>query len=132
MKLTDEQIAELAPDWSTHYYIDYLREVICFFNQYISEVKRFNGSVSVKLGVNPDGIEEGDKQIPRKAFDISEHEFSDTAKDCGVEFRVPVWVYPDVEINVKDTNGGDNTALLMKEHAIAIAKHFKLTAEDLK
>lgn len=65
-------------------------------------------------------------------FDISEYEFSDEAKDCGVEFRVPAWVYPDIEINVKDTNGGDNTGLLMKEHAIALAKHFKLTAEDLR
>lgn len=112
-KLTDEQIAELAPDWATHY--GYACGDLVFVD---SKACKINKSVA--------------KPIPRKKFDISEYEFSDAANDSGVEFRCSLWTYPDIEINVKDVNGGDNTAVLMKEHAIALAKHFKLTADDLK
>lgn len=131
MKLTDEQIAELAPDWATHYY--YHLRYIAFaseklFCKYDLDIGVFSKQSNMVCKIS----DLGGIEIKRKPFDISEYEFSDTAKDCGVEFRVPAWVYPDIEINVKDINGGDNTAVLMKEHAIAIAKHFKLTAEDLK
>ena len=65
-------------------------------------------------------------------FDITQHEWSDEVKDCGITFNTPVWVMPDIEISIKDVCGGDNTGVLLREHAIAIAKHFGLTYEDLK
>lgn len=127
MKLTDEQIAELAPDWATHY-SEKLTGIIYQSSKY------WQGYTESGYGdkLHHTGVSQYAKPIQRKKFDISEYEFSDEAKDCGVEFRVPAWAYPDIEINVKDTNGGDNTGLLMKEHAVAIAKHFKLTAKDLR
>jgi len=67
-----------------------------------------------------------------KQFDIAQHEWSDEAKDCRILFNNPSWAGDDLQIEVSDANGNYADALLIKEHAIAIAKHFKLTAEDLK
>lgn len=130
MKLTDEKIAELAPDWATHY--SHNVTTLTFSNTEKAVITDFNGVYQCSEHDNEIGFTEEDKPILGKIFDISVHEFSDAAKDCGVEFRAPAWVYPDVEINVKGVAGGDNTSVLMKEHAIALAKHFKLTADDLK
>lgn len=63
-----------------------------------------------------------------KPFDITQHEWSDEAKDCRILFNNPSWAGDDLQIEVSDANGNYADALLIKEHAIAIAKHFKLTA----
>ena len=131
MKLTDEQIAELAPD-SCDYYCFKGGELF-FHNCLGLDVHNSKGD-----RVSDDALDSGEwkksKPIPRKPepFDITQHEWSDEAKDCGISFRCPLWVMPDIEVNIKDVNGGDNTGVLIREHAIAIAKHFGLTAEDLK
>ena len=67
-----------------------------------------------------------------KQFEITQHEWSDEAKDCRILFNNPSWAGDDLQIEVSDANGNYADALLIKEHAIAIAKHFKLTAEELK
>ena len=135
MKLTDEQIAELAPEWATHYRIancdnSILFESAGFFAYYYTDEKRLGGTHR-QLSI---GINKNSKPIPRKTepFDITQHEWSDEAMDCGINFHAPAWVMPDIEINIKDVNGGDNTAVLLREHAVALAKHFGLTVEDLK
>lgn len=63
--------------------------------------------------------------IPRKPFDISEYEFSDShhltscyIDDCG-------------DLVIELTNDPSNTYLTKKD-VTAIAKHFGVTAEDLK
>ncbi len=67
-----------------------------------------------------------------KTFDITKHEFSDAAKDCHILFNNPKWAGDDLQIEMADSNGTCVDGILIKEHAIAIAKHFNLTGEDLK
>ena len=76
--------------------------------------------------------EESKQKIIGDNFDITKHEFSDVAKDCHILFNNPSWVGSDLQIEIPDVNGSHADAVLIKEHAIAIAKHFKLTADDLK
>jgi len=70
--------------------------------------------------------------LPKEPFDITKHEFSDAAKDCRIMFNSPSWVGDDLQIEIQDVDGGCVDGILIKDHAIAIAKHFKLTTEDLK
>ena len=135
MKLTDEQIAAFAPSWATHYDINEKYKCILFESEHLYTILEWDsGMFTHVLPQRLCGLSESSKPIPRKpkSFDITQHEWSDEAKDCGVSFRAPAWVMPDIEINIKDVNGGDNTAVLLREHAIALAKHFGVTAEDLK
>ena len=131
MKLTDEQIAELAPEWATHYKKVNLVKVLVFESidrfQFYYESGKFS-----RVHVKKCGVCKGSKPLKPKPFDITQHEWSDEAKDCGITFNTPAWVMPDVEISIKDVYGGDNTGVLLREHAIALAKHFGLTVEDLK
>jgi len=121
MNLTDEQIAEIAPSWATHYYyhLDYIAfvsdEVFCKyrFNRF-SEASKMVCSIS-DLG----GIE-----IKRKQFDITEHEFSDIYNDTEK-------VDPSI-LDVKFWLADREDLTLNKKDAIALAKHFKLTEDDLK
>jgi len=62
------------------------------------------------------------KPIPRKEFDISEYEFSDG------DIMVITKASSSIEIRSNNTAG----VHLSRQDSIAIAKHFKLTAEDLK
>lgn len=63
----------------------------------------------------------GAMPIPRKEFDISKHEFSDRLIDASM-------VIGD-EVLIRAFNNG---ITMKKQDAIALAKHFKLTAEDLR
>lgn len=69
--------------------------------------------------------------MSEKEFDITQHEWSDAAKESAINFYTPVWVGGDLQIVIRDayTKLDD---ILQREHAVAIAKHFKLTAEDLE
>ena len=67
-------------------------------------------------------IHEKAKPIQRKKFDISECEFSDEL--C----KLSTWSDELVTFNAGSRCGVCHD----KSHAIALAKHFKLTAEDLK
>lgn len=88
----------------------------------------------IESGDNYFGPFEKREQAERfdQPFEITQHEWSDEAKDCHVLFNNPSWVGNDLQIEIVDQNGNYADAVLIKEHAIAIAKHFKLTVEDLK
>lgn len=121
MKLKDEQIAGLAPDWATHYR----------FNSF--EVMYESTKKWVAIGLNHPYIKRGPysqnskltkcKPIQRKKFDISEHEFSDDKLSLLID---------DADLISINDNCSGSCFDLHKDDAIAIAKHFKLTAEDLK
>lgn len=104
-QLTDEQIAELAPDWATHY--GYACGDLVFVDCKACKIKE---SIT--------------KPIPRKKFDISEYEFSDkyaTYTGCSASM---------VHIDVLNC-GIPNGIFFDKDDVVAMAKHFNLTAEDL-
>ena len=97
-ELTQQEIDD-APEWATQYLID-------------------SGRVEY---YSVDGINSayGAKPIPRKPFDISNHEFDDKfhltschVDDCG-----------DVEISLANS---PTDTYITKQDAIALAKHFKL------
>jgi hypothetical protein len=60
--------------------------------------------------------------VAKKSFDISEHEFSDTEVEC---------VIAAVDKLLLINHFGDNSAMLDKQDAIAIAKALGVTGEDL-
>ena len=122
MKLTDEQIAELAPEWATHYISCDLDKTILFEAvnkwQFLDLESGLWGNVrnaEVK-------ITKGAKPIPRKPepFDITQHEWSDEGVRLSKHNK---------EFIVLST-GRD--LVLDKAVCLALAKHFGLTAEDLK
>lgn len=122
MKLTDEQIAELAPDWATHYY--YHLGYIAFaseklFCKYDLEIEVFSKESKMVCKIS----DLGGIEIKRKPFDISEHEFSDDKLSLLID---------DADLISINDNCSGSCFDLHKDDAIAIAKHFKLTAEDLK
>lgn len=122
-QLTDEQIAELAPDWATHYTIidsDITPSCITFYDGFWHQwfYYKDKNNWSTKLTYNE--IPKSAKPIPRKKFDISEYEFSDEAARFSKRNK---------EFIVLST-GRD--FVLDKGDAIALAKHFNLTAEGLK
>lgn len=121
-QLTDEQIAELAPDWATHF--SYLCGGIVFEN--IENYQIYAEGVfygKKQKSENSDKTPRDLKPIPRKKFDISEHEFSDERIGFSQDEKGLL-----VEVE------GDfyEVAYINKGDAIAIAKHFNLTAGDLK
>lgn len=118
MKLTDEQIAELAPEWATHYrrrgkvlVFESVNKYQFYNNGSFGDVYMFHYGKQKMTG----------KPIPRKKFDISEYEFSDSI----AEFEVEV-----CDTLVLKSHG--SWFSFDKDDAIALAKHFKLTAEDLR
>lgn len=126
--LTDEELA-LAPDWATHYIAFDNGEILFESNTkyclYDSIQKKFHGIVGC-LNVSGESV-----PINRKPFDITQHKWSDEAKDCHIYFYNPSWVGKGLQVVIPDVNGNENDAVLIREHAIAIARHFKLKAEDL-
>jgi len=62
------------------------------------------------------------KRIPRKEFDISDYEFSDG----------DIAVVSKVSHRIKIRSNYSAGVFLSSRDVIALAKHFKLTAENLK
>ena len=124
MKLTDEKIAELAPEWATHYFSNgkvILFESASFLAFYYIEDKVFS-RISSQLA---DGISKNSKPIPRKPkpFDITQHEFS----DAMANLKAMKSERGDVVIRI-----GSSWIFLDKADSIAIAKALGVTCEDLK
>jgi len=130
-ELTEEEL-KLAPDWAYFYGI-FNGEVV-----FMSRGRDDNGDYTFYHKEH--GIYKGrepiymlcDKVIKQKPFDIAKHEWSDVAKDCHILFNAPSWAGGDLQICIADPNGNYADDVLIREHAIAIARHFGLTAEDLK
>ena len=121
-QLTDEQIAELAPEWATHYSsydVGVIFESLESYQVYAEGV--FYGKK--QKTENSDKTPRDAKPIPRKKFDISKHEFSDER----IEFS-----QDEGGLLVEIEDFYHVAACINKNDAIAIAKHFKLTVEDLK
>lgn len=125
MKLTYEQIAELAPEWATHYGISKKYKSIIFESESLFTILKLDsGKFTGTWSQLSEGINENSKPIPRKTkpFSITQHEWSDTV--CFTEISES-----NLRLNCDDYL---NYVDLFKADAIAIAKHFGLTAEDLK
>lgn len=113
-QLTKTEI-ENAPEWATHYGICEDGDIL-FENE---EFFIFASKPKKKLG-QLFGVDEDSKPIPRKEFDIEAFEADDMVK-----------FYIDSDGDL-EFDGFDESYLLRKDSAIAIAKHFKLTADDLR
>ena len=120
MKLTGEQIAELAPEWATHY-SDRLSDTLFESEKLFSTFDKVNWKHG-RRHRQITGIEDDSKPIPRKSksFDITQHEWGDEAVRLVESSR---------DFIVLSTGRG---LALNKSDSIAIAKTFGLTAEDLK
>lgn len=119
--LTAEELA-LAPKWANRYFIKHGRDV------YFISSTHFR---AVLIGVNdkPFSISQGcielanSMSIPliKKPFDITKHNWN------GVDFE---GVDSDGDISLSQSYYVDSF-YISKRDAIALAKHFNLTAEDL-
>ena len=122
-ELTPQEI-NAAPEWAVKYWVmdnhgGHRAGKICFVNK-LNNITQWQGSE--KCGIPSLGTLSF-KQIPRPPFDISEYVFSDST------------IIVD-ESRVNDCTLGLNTQSetfvdIRKQDAIALAKHFKLTASDL-
>ena len=110
--LTPQEVAN-APEWATHY------ESMPHGVIYQTDGSFQTGTVGGRCKHN--GLSGGAKPIPRKELDISGYEFSDDDINIhnAIGDRYELYVTSKcIELN--------------KQDAIALAKHFKLTVEDLK
>ena len=118
--LTPQEIKN-APEWATHYFIA---------ENY--GIRWSNDSGYQWRGDEFHSISHGgatrllrdSKPVLRKAFDISEYEFSDDEISREVQATSDC-----VQLDMVD---GSRPALLDRNDAISLAKHFKLTADELK
>ena len=116
--LTQQEI-DSAPAWATHYYkgcnntVRYESESLYIWIMDMKEHAPSN---------NPRGVDVSSKPIPRQQFDITKHEFScSRLKNDTLDYHDHVHFYTPY-----------NTAYINKQDAIALAKHFKLSEDDLK
>lgn len=131
-ELTEEEL-KLAPEWATHYYAysggDILFE--CEYkNALYSEILGFMWREMLSTGIC-----DRSEPLPKKPFDISEHKFSDSKLNFDGFSDGALVLSAEYEQWVGDLNGYSLEELpinVNKDDAIAIAKHFGLTAEDLK
>jgi len=133
--LTEKEL-KLTPDWAVKF--DFFNGELIYMSDVVGnyEGKPLYRFLDAKHNIEEVGVE-GDydlctRLIPSKPFDITKCEFSDTAKNCNILFNAPSWVGSDLQVEISDSNGSCVDGVLIKEHAIAIAKYFKLTDDDLK
>lgn len=121
---------KLAPEWAVYFAAD--DNDVLFLNKDKSVgqwlVEDFDlecgFDLQEKFNVTCDQLSFFDEFHPVNTFDITSHEWSD---DCYGGSSA----YGDCEkLNISD--GVDNSLAFNKQDAITIAKHFGLTAEDLK
>ena len=118
-ELTEEEL-KLAPDWAYMYSITSNNNVrfhsdlmFCIFNGHV---------VSDIVISEPENF--GTRLLNKKPFDITKHKWIDGALCFGC-----VDCEGDIEISCTDVDG---EFYIARNDAIAIAKHFGLTKEDLK
>ena len=113
-KLTQQEI-DNAPEWATHYTITRPASLPMYESTKSYQVVDNNRRIQP-----PKGISSHAKPIPRKEFDIHAHKFNGELSVYGL---TELCVTMEERENFVDIGMRD---------AIALAKHFKLTAEDLK
>lgn len=124
MKLTDEQIAELAPEWAEFYFVNVIGDIV--FQNANNYVIMDRGKLDFgRVFTNLYGINNHAKPIPRKPkpFDITQHEFS----DAMANLKAIKSESGDIVIRI-----GSSWIFLNKDDSIAIAKALGVTGEDLK
>lgn len=117
-ELTQEEI-DLAPDWATHYYLDVCGDI--WFQSNIKQVYMMGFQLLKERGA-PYGISSRAKPIPRKAFDLSGYEFSDSDVSRVVVTKGIAYVYTSIEKSGVDFKKAD---------IITIAKALGVTGDDL-
>lgn len=112
-KLTQKEVDD-APDWASHYFIDSFGGSVCYEDE-------GHFQYAGKNKVKSRGMCDNAEPIPRKEFDLHE---AFEALDCHENWSPYLDVGDPDEVTID--------GVVMRGHAIALAKHFKLTAEDLK
>jgi len=121
MRDLKQQEIDDAPQWATHYYVSRINDTVrwngdeLFMWEFESAAKSISEYGFRNMHTQP---------IPRKPFDISEHEFSDETSHIEINSA------NELAVCMTATNG--KWFAMYKDDAIALAKHFKLTVEDLK
>jgi len=120
-ELTEE--LKLAPEWASHYFI-FAGDKVLFVDK---QNKKASTLDMINDGCCPQSYsdwfcDDDLIEIKRKPFDITKHEWSDVYFDY-------VDCDDDIRLYSPHSNGD---FYLGKDDAIAIAKHFGLTVEDLK
>lgn len=117
--LTKTEIDD-APDWATHYDIGDFEDknCVCYQGHSFVKVNYYQYAGGMKVQINR--LTDEAKSIPRKEFDIETFDPGDMVK-----------FYIDSDGDL-EFDGYDDSYIMRRDSAIAIAKHFKLTAEDLK
>lgn len=123
--LTEEEL-KLAPEWACKF--DFFNGDLIYMSDVVGdyEGKPLYRFLDVKHNIEEVGVE-GDydlctRLIVKESFDITKHEWGDTVgyvETCSKEITL-------------NCGTGQNYIELFKDDAIAIAKHFGLTAEDLR
>jgi len=113
--LTPQEIAN-APEWATHYIVDSDDDIT--YESLDWWCWAANPSRKCDNRGRMSGV-----PIPRKEFDISQYEFSDGDMDIIIEADGGVFVSVDSDRGLY--------ANLSRNDIIALARHSKLTPEDL-
>ena len=125
-ELTQEEI-DNAPEWSSRYYSDEVAG-IGYLNTSKGEVLWANSNITRPFSPHA-AIFKASKPIPRKQFNISEHKFTDN-ENLELESQT------DKILTFYSCNGENFIAGsyfdFYKHDVISMAKHFRLTMEDLK
>lgn len=115
--LTEEEL-KLAPEWATHYHIFPDGDILF---ECENKCTLHSGGSGIMLDVMPcKGVCDKSKEINRKPFNISDHEFGDTVGFVELDGD---------ELTLNCT--GMNYIELYKDDAIAIANALGVTAQDL-
>jgi hypothetical protein len=119
--LTEEEL-KLAPDWADSYFMN-LSGRLVYFSAITGNAQLFGHDYIIRYLSEDHYAFSRCKPIPRKPFDITQYVFSDGRINFdkyhnGLLVEIESDFYECAHIN--------------KDDAIAIAKHFNLTAEDLK
>lgn len=116
--LTPEELA-FAPEWATHYIINseddnviYESSKYCWWKGMPFRMVNYTFSKSKS------------RLIDRKPFNITQHEWSDITMQG---YEVAKCANSSIILN-----GSSKSKVLNKADAIAIARHFKLTGDDIK
>ena len=126
-ELTEEELS-LAPEWAVKF--DFFSDRLVFMSDALETTNqtstfRFIEIDSGDYWVGNDGdYDLCTRLIVKEPFDITKHEWSDG--DLSFDF-----IDGDGDI-ILDCLGDCGGLFISKKDAIAIAKHFGLTAEDLK
>jgi hypothetical protein len=119
MRELTQKETDNAPSWATHY--DAVGDSVMFESKDNTQMM-IKGQLGNLIPFGP--VSEDSQPIPSKGFDISEYHRNESNESFFVDGDL-------ITLVRRDNYTNPYFELTMKD-AIALAKHFKLTAEDLK